>query len=42
VNISLLWEPRDMWVGLYWQRICGHTLLYICLIPCLPIRIDIG
>jgi hypothetical protein len=32
----LLLEPRDCWVGVYWDS----TYVYICLLPCLPLRIQ--
>jgi len=40
--ISLLWEPRDCWIGLYWdlQRQAGVFSLYLCVIPTLPLRIQ--
>lgn len=44
--MKIKFEPRDLWVGIYWDR-CGRitTLetdkqrynIYICLIPCFPI-----
>lgn len=43
-TLALLFEPRDLWVGAYWRL--GHeadyrTLtVYVCLIPCLPVRAD--
>jgi len=42
-KIKIFFEPRDIWVGLYWKRIeySGGNIwdLYICLIPMLPINI---
>lgn len=39
LSISVLWEPRDMWVGLFWDvKSQGERSWYLCLIPCLPIR----
>lgn len=32
----LLWEPRDLWIGVFWNLDCTHGDLYICLIPTLP------
>lgn len=46
----LLWEPRDLWIGLYWD---AHTNdyprwrpwrsplydVYVCLIPCLVLHV---
>lgn len=37
--IKLIWEPRDLWVGVYWDHADGALRLYICLIPCLPILV---
>jgi len=40
-----LWEPRDIWIGVFWNRTSGERLLndylliYVCIIPCLPIAI---
>jgi hypothetical protein len=40
VQFSLLWEPRDLWRGLYWDGTAdGSYRVYLCLVPCLPIRI---
>ena len=41
----LLFEPRDLWVGLYWdyQRIgrIWHCDFYICILPMLPVKITV-
>lgn len=43
-TFQVLWEPRDLWVGVYWttcSKIVGDTLdIYICLLPCLPIKLQ--
>lgn len=35
----LLFEPRDLWIGVYWKKDCTHGHVYICLIPMLPILV---
>ena len=33
----MLFEPRDMWIGMYWApRSWGYDM-YVCIIPCFPI-----
>lgn len=46
MRIRLLFEPRDIWIGVYWRRERrqfgpGVLWVYICLLPMLPIRIRI-
>lgn len=42
----LLFEPRDVWIGVYWNDYYEtgmHRLtLFVCLIPMLPLMIDFG
>jgi hypothetical protein len=39
----LLWEPRDVWLGVYWNRVRAGApadrflLIYVCVIPCIPL-----
>jgi len=44
--MRLLFEPRDLWIGVYWTPTSRTTTLntdrqhyriYICLVPCFPI-----
>ncbi len=39
ISIKVIWEPRDLWIGLYWDAARDHFKLYLCVLPCLPIRI---
>jgi hypothetical protein len=51
--VTIHWEPRDCWIGVYWTwKATGyHTAyglvrwewhLYVCLVPCLPIHLIWG
>ena len=47
VSVSLLFEKRDLWVGVYWDHrrwvTGGSTLtVYVCLVPCLPVRVSVS
>jgi hypothetical protein len=35
--IALLFEPRDLWVGVYWETRHGLEV-YVCIVPCFPIK----
>lgn len=35
----LFFEPRDIWIGVYWKRYPKALDIYICLLPCLPINV---
>ena len=46
VSVLLLWEPRDLWVGVYWKGTymeAGNKMLdvYVCVIPMLPILLGV-
>lgn len=36
-GLFLLFEPRDMWIGIYWKLDCTHGHVYLCILPMLPI-----
>ena len=38
-TIRLLFVPRDLWMGIYWERKDSKYSLYLCLLPMIPIRI---
>jgi hypothetical protein len=33
------WEPRDVWFGAFWDRTRTGLHVYLCLVPCFPIRL---
>jgi len=41
IKIGVRFEPRDLWIGVYWNRFeCAggkYLDVYICLIPMFPI-----
>jgi hypothetical protein len=40
VSASIYFEPRDLWVGLYWEHDeFERWCFYLCLLPCLPLRV---
>lgn len=43
MRLSIKFEPKDLWVGVFWDR-CGFSgyVVYVCLIPMLPIRLEWG
>lgn len=38
IDVRLKFEPRDIWVGIFWQRIAPGLEVYVCLLPMLPLR----
>ena len=43
-DFRLLFEPRDLWVGLYWtkDRFTESWHFYICIVPMFPLKITIA
>jgi hypothetical protein len=38
-SFKWFFEPRDIWIGLYWKRYPLSIDIYICPLPMLPINI---
>jgi hypothetical protein len=42
MKMQIEFKLADMWVGAFWQR-RGNTLhIWICILPCLPLHLQIG
>lgn len=40
--LKLEFNPHDFWIGVYWiHEFTGVWEIYICLIPCLPLKFSI-
>lgn len=39
LSLSLGWKWQDLWVGLFIKPEYTGWIAYLCLLPCLPIRI---
>jgi hypothetical protein len=41
----LLWEPRDIYIGVFWNRVRAggprdrFLIIYVCIVPCLPLAL---
>ena len=40
MRVQIKFEPRDLWVGVYWERRFGFLNIYVCLLPMLPIKLS--
>ncbi len=41
MKMRLEWKLADCWIGAFWKREPGGFHLWICLIPCIPLHIQI-
>lgn len=39
LSTEIKFEPRDIWIGLFWTKSLNVLELYFCIIPMLPIII---
>lgn len=37
LTVRWVWEPRDMWIGVFTNRAHEFRLVYVCVFPCLPL-----
>lgn len=42
MKAQILFEPRDLWIGVFWDRRPGELRVYVCLIPTLPLLLTFG
>jgi len=50
MKVSVQWEPRDLWVGAYWDVTINSGEfgyydgrwfdVWLCLVPCVPIHVE--
>ncbi len=40
MSIKILFDPRDLWIGVYWDKVGYVTRIFVCIIPCLPILFE--
>ena len=47
LRVSFKFEPRDLWIGVYWDQPDIHPVLgfaginiYVCILPTLPIKFE--
>ena len=46
-RISILFEPRDLWIGVYWDRHVSkcpgwNVVFFVCIVPMFPIKVEWG
>ena len=40
-TLALEWKAADLWIGAFWDRRGPLLNLWICLLPCLPIHVQL-
>lgn len=38
LKLQIEWEPRDLWIGVYWRMGGPFLHVYVCVFPCVPIH----
>ena len=39
-RVTIRFEPRDLWIGLFWDRRPDGLHFYVCPVPCIPKGIE--
>lgn len=39
LHLSIHFDPRDLWIGMFWDHDLGDTDVYICPIPCVVLHV---
>lgn len=39
LSVALEWKLEDLWVGAFWNGDRDECTLWLCILPCLPIRL---
>jgi hypothetical protein len=40
MKARLEWKLADCWVGCYWARKDGVLHIWICIVPCVPLHLE--
>lgn len=38
MRVRVAFEPRDLWVGVYWDRKVDGVHVYVCAVPCIVVH----
>lgn len=47
-SVAVKFEPRDLWIGVYWdlaESLMGNVIaldVYVCVVPCVPVVLTWG
>lgn len=44
-RVSIKFEPRDIWIGVYWNKPYKNInilWIYICIVPMFPIKLEVS
>lgn len=41
LKVQIQWEPRDVWIGLFWRKTGIALHFYICILPMVPLHITV-
>lgn len=42
LKVQFQFEPRDLWVGVFWRRTTIALHLYVCVLPLVPLHVTIA